>query len=90
MSHKLEDTILTSNPHTDYQSEVTNASLTWGLKYSESQTIMMLPTFQSLLKASEGGSPSNMLERRDPARQEINREKQEARGDWLQQRRAET
>ena len=41
----------------------------------------MLKTFQSLLKASEGGIPSKMLFMREPARQEINMEKQEARGD---------
>ena len=86
MSHQLEDPILPSYPRTDYPSEV-EPNLTWGLKYTETQTIIMLTTFQSLLKASAGGAPSNMLDIREPARQEINTEKQEARGDWLQHRR---
>ena len=57
---------------------------TLGLKCTETQTITMLTTFQSLLKTSEGGNPSKMLDMREPARQEINMEKEEARGDWLQ------
>ena len=64
------------------------ANLTWGLKYTETQTMRMLRTFQSLLKASASGKPSSRLERREPARQEINMEKQEARGAWLQHRRS--
>ena len=48
----------------------------------------MLRTFQSLLKASASGKPSSRLERREPARQEINMESQEARGAWLQHRRS--
>ena len=46
----------------------------------------MLATFQSLKKESAGGNPSNMLDMREPARHEINMEKQEARGDCLKHR----
>ena len=61
-------------------------NFTWGLKYTETQTIRMLATFQSLKKESAGGNPSNMLDMREPARQEINIETQEARGDCLKHR----
>ena len=56
-------------------------SATFGLKCIEAHTERMVRIVQSFLRTEARGEPSTRLDMRDPARQEITMEVEEAKGD---------